>query len=468
MIRRHASAFRLGLMAVDAIGAFALFCLLSIVRFGDDWRVRWDIVGPGAVPLASLFATLWVTSMWLANLYRPRARWGIRTELLDVVRSALVLMVIVFGLLYAFKLPNVSRLFVLWLFVGEVAVTVVGRTVLRLGFRLLREQGGSVRHLLVIGDGQEARSFVERILRHRELGLHVVGFISPDGQRGQPVESFGPRLGKVADLEDVLHSYVIDEVAICLPPNRAALVEPIARLCEDEGRIVRIPLDGSAPELTGGHTEEFDSIPVLSLVRGPDHAVALLLKRFVDIVGAAVGLVVLSPLLVGIAIWIRAVDGGPVLFRQERVGLNLRPFPVVKFRTMTPDAEDRLQELLHRNVLVGHAFKLDDDPRLTKTGRWLRNTSLDELPQLWNVLLGEMSLVGPRPPLPREVAGYDIWHRRRLSMKPGITGLWQVEARRESEFDRWVALDLAYIDRWSLWLDVKIMVRTVPAMLAGR
>jgi exopolysaccharide biosynthesis polyprenyl glycosylphosphotransferase len=261
---------------------------------------------------------------------------------------------------------------------------------------------------------------------------------------------------------------VIDEVAICVEPGDVALIEPIARLCEDEGRLVRIPLDSAAPTLTGGRVEEFDGIEVLSLVRGPDHAAALVLKRLLDVAGAIVGLVILSPVLVAIAAWIVAVDGHPILFRQPRVGLNLRPFSVVKFRTMTVDAEQRLAEVLDRNLLVGHAFKLDDDPRLTRTGRFLRRTSLDELPQLWNVLLGQMSLVGPRPPLPREVADYDIWHRRRLSMKPGITGLWQVEARREVEFDRWVALDLSYIDRWSLWLDVKIIARTVPAMLSGR
>jgi lipopolysaccharide/colanic/teichoic acid biosynthesis glycosyltransferase len=142
-------------------------------------------------------------------------------------------------------------------------------------------------------------------------------------------------------------------------------------------------------------------------------------------------------------------------------------FRVAKFRTMVPDAEDQLAGLEALNEIRGHAFKVTDDPRLSRSGSLLRRTSLDELPQLWNVLLGQMSLVGPRPPLPSEVAGYDVWHRRRLSMKPGITGLWQVEARREADFDRWVAMDLAYIDRWSLWLDVKIIVRTIPAVLAG-
>jgi lipopolysaccharide/colanic/teichoic acid biosynthesis glycosyltransferase len=157
-----------------------------------------------------------------------------------------------------------------------------------------------------------------------------------------------------------------------------------------------------------------------------------------------------------------------VIFRQTRVGLHGRPFDVIKFRTMVPDAEALLTELEEQNEIKGHAFKITDDPRLTRVGRFLRATSLDELPQVWNVLLGEMSLVGPRPPLPREVAGYDLWHRRRLSMKPGITGLWQVAARRDDDFDRWVALDLAYIDRWSIWLDLKIMAKTIPAMLQGR
>jgi lipopolysaccharide/colanic/teichoic acid biosynthesis glycosyltransferase len=154
-----------------------------------------------------------------------------------------------------------------------------------------------------------------------------------------------------------------------------------------------------------------------------------------------------------------------VLFRQERVGLHGRRFSVLKFRTMVAGAEGRLDELREHNEVRGHAFKMTDDPRVTRVGAWLRRTSLDELPQLWNVLRGDMSLVGPRPPLPTEVAGYDVWHRRRLSMKPGMTGLWQVRARREPDFDRWVQTDLEYIDSWSFLLDLKIIARTIPAVL---
>jgi lipopolysaccharide/colanic/teichoic acid biosynthesis glycosyltransferase len=195
---------------------------------------------------------------------------------------------------------------------------------------------------------------------------------------------------------------------------------------------------------------------------------SLTLKRAIDVVAAALALVLLSPLFLAVAFAILVRDGRPILFWQTRVGLHGRPFRVVKFRTMVPDAEARLAELEALNEIRGQAFKLTDDPRLTRTGRFLRKTSIDELPQLWNVVRGEMSLVGPRPPLEREVAGYDLWHRRRLSMTPGITGLWQVAGRRDDQFDRWVELDLAYIDRWSLWLDLKIVLRTVPAMLQGR
>jgi len=205
---------------------------------------------------------------------------------------------------------------------------------------------------------------------------------------------------------------------------------------------------------------------VRSLIHDGQREAGLALKRVIDIVGATIGLVVLSPVLLVTALTIRLRDGSPILFRQVRVGLHGRSFTIYKFRTMVVDAETRLDEVRHLNEREGVAFKATDDPRMTDLGRWLRKTSIDELPQLWNVLTGSMSLVGPRPPLPDEVAEYDVWHRRRLSMKPGITGLWQVEARHEPSFDRWVEHDLVYIDGWSIWLDLKILLKTIPALLA--
>jgi exopolysaccharide biosynthesis polyprenyl glycosylphosphotransferase len=307
------------------------------------------------------------------------------------------------------------------------------------------------------------------------MGLHVLGHLADSehssgptlGLDGSPQEEKRPVLGRVEDIEQVLHTMVVDEVAICLPPSNLQLVEPITRLCEDEGKIVRIPTDLAAMTLPGARVEDFDGIRVLSLVYGPDRTLALFAKRFLDVALAAGGIVLLSPVLVVAALTLMISEGRPVIFRQIRVGLHGRLFRIVKFRTMTRDAEARYEEVEALSDTRGAAFKMTNDPRITRLGGLLRKTSIDELPQLWNVLLGDMSIVGPRPAPPREVEGYDIWHRRRLSMKPGITGLWQVEARFDEEFDHRARLDLTYIDRWSIWLDIKIIARTIPALVAN-
>lgn len=470
-------------MAADALTSMAVFLGVSIVRFGpDQWLGSWARIGIDPILMMAGWAATWVAAVWIQDLYRLRARWTIRTEALDVIRGAALVAILSFVVLFTVKLEDVSRLFLIALFLTQAIVTFGSRLLLRLAFRWVRSRGMSTRFVLIVGSGHTAQWFADRLERRHELGLQVVGHLewrAGDGPRGtpDPPEDDGsdasasitrPMLGHVNDIEQVLHAHVVDEVVICLPPPAWGLIEAITRLCEEEGKIVRIPLADGAFDLPGARHEEFEGVPVLSLVYGPDRALALLAKRLIDIVASAAALVALSPLLVVVSIVIRLIDGPPVFFTQTRVGLHGREFRVVKFRTMVPDAEAQLDDLLDQNEISGHAFKLDDDPRLSRIGRWLRRTSIDELPQLANVLKGEMSLVGPRPPLPREVADYDVWHRRRLSMKPGITGLWQVSARREEHFDRWVELDLDYIDRWSVWLDVKIMARTIPAMLQGR
>jgi exopolysaccharide biosynthesis polyprenyl glycosylphosphotransferase len=467
LIRRHATALRLLLMGADATSALGLFIVTSMLRFGHDWLAEWQTAGIDALLAAAVYAATWVTLLWILGLYRLRARWTARIEIQDVGRAAILLGLITFSALFAFKLPNVSRLFLLTLFFAQIVLTVASRGVVRAMLHSLRDRGYNLRYMLVVGTGKDARRFADRVERHRELGIRVIGHLSTHGGASL-VAGRRPVLGSMDDIETVLQGRIVDEVAVCLPANELHLVEPVARLCEEVGKIVRIPLDDVPVSLPGGRVEDFDGGKVLSLVYGPDRALGLVAKRLIDVALGGVALVLLLPVFAIIGLAVLIVDGRPVIFRQTRVGLHGRPFDVVKFRTMVPDAEALLTELEEQNEIKGHAFKITDDPRLTRIGRILRATSLDELPQVWNVLLGEMSLVGPRPPLPREVAGYDLWHRRRLSMKPGITGLWQVAARRDDDFDRWVALDLAYIDRWSIWLDLKIIVKTIPAMLQGR
>src|SRR4051794_16133161 len=466
VIRRHLTALRVGLVAIDALSAFVLFVGISLIRFGPSWIEVWDRVGVNWAVLAAIWSMGWVSGLWLMDFYRIRWRWSVRGEIRDVLQAATLLAVAMFSALFVFKLPDVSRLFLISLFVTQATVTLVIRLSTRFALAGLRDRGRNRSYLLVVGTGTTARSFADRVERHRELGLGVIGHLAvgdaPTAVGGRPV------LGTVDDIEDVLHGQVVDEVAICLGSEHAALIEPITRLCEEEGKIVRIPMGDLGLTLPGGRVEEFDGIPILSLVYGPDRAVSLVVKRVLDVLLSAVALVLLSPIFLILALWIIALDGRPVLFQQTRVGLHGRPFTVVKSGRRAPEAEALLGARAAQNEIRGQAFKLSDDPRQSRRGRIRRATSLDELPQLGNVLRGEMSLVGPRPPLPSEVERYDVWHRRRLSMKPGITGLWQVEARRDEDFDRWVELDLAYIDRWSVWLDLKIMIRTIPAMLEGR
>jgi len=214
--------------------------------------------------------------------------------------------------------------------------------------------------------------------------------------------------------------------------------------------------------------EELDGVPLLTFSTSPNRPVQLFVKRAFD-VGLAMLLLLIGLPLVGlVALAIKVSMGGAVLFRQTRCGLNGRSFTLYKFRTMVEDAEERQRELLHLNEMDGPVFKLRFDPRVTAVGRFLRKFSLDEIPQLWNVLRGDMSLVGPRPPIPEEVAQYQRWQRRRLAMKPGLTCLWQISGRNDLDFDRWMQLDLEYIDNWSPVLDFKILLRTIPVVLSGR
>ncbi|MBI3749769.1 MAG: sugar transferase [Chloroflexi bacterium] len=466
MIRRHITALRLTLMSADCATAVLVFAAISMVRLGPQWIAEWERIRIGALPAMVAWGITWVSILWLHGLYRLRRHWSAWADAGDILRATTLLALIVFGGLFVIQLRDVSRLFLAGLFIAELGVAIVSRLVIRWAFGAARRRGFARHYILIVGTSPDAAAFARQIADHPQLGLEVMGFIGTAPTMSEPLGR--PRLGEVDDIERVLHERVVDEVAICLPVAEWDLVEAIARICAEEGRVVRLPGGDNAPRLAGALLEPFDGLTIQSIVYGPDRALSLLGKRLIDFIAALTALVLISPLLLTLAAAIRIVDGPPVLFRQRRIGLHGRAFEIVKFRTMIPDAEARLEELREHNEIQGFAFKLTADPRVTHLGAWLRRTSIDELPQLWNVIRGDMSLVGPRPPLPYEVAQYDLWHRRRLTMKPGITGLWQISARRAEEFDRWVSIDLDYIDRWSLWLDLKIIIQTIPAMLEGR
>jgi exopolysaccharide biosynthesis polyprenyl glycosylphosphotransferase len=469
MVRRHNTLLRLALMSIDVASAILVFIGVSILRFGlADWQAWWGTVGADPWFFAVIFGLAWVGAIYLQGLYRLRVRWSIRSEVVGIVRAATLVALATFVALFLLKLPNASRLFLIILFPAMTAWTIVARTTIRSLFIAARRRNYMVRNALVVGANADAASFADRVERHPELAMRVIGHLAaPDDSPADQARILRPLLGSVVQIESILHERVVDEVFVCLPLASLGLVEPVTRLCEEEGKVVRIPMAEPGLVLPGGIVEDFDGIQVLSLVYGPDRTLGLLGKRALDIVIAAVGLVALFPVLLVVSAVMVVTEGRPVLFRQVRVGVHGRPFNIVKFRTMTRDAEARYEDVVAMSDTRGAAFKMKDDPRITRIGRVLRGTSIDEIPQLWNVLRGEMSIVGPRPAPPREVAAYDVWHRRRLSMKPGITGLWQVEARFDEEFDNRARLDLAYIDRWSIWLDIKIIARTIPALVAN-
>jgi exopolysaccharide biosynthesis polyprenyl glycosylphosphotransferase len=273
----------------------------------------------------------------------------------------------------------------------------------------------------------------------------------------------------VDDLEAILMHLVVDEVFIGLPIK--SLYEEIQRTfaaCERVGVPAKYPTDLFRTTLAPPRLEQRVDTPLIAVTVAPDDY-RLVIKRVMDVVGAAVLLILCAPLILAIAVAVKLTSPGPVFFAHERYGYMKRRFRMYKFRTMVSDAEEQQPELEARNEAKGPVFKIRDDPRMTRLGKWLRRGSLDELPQLWHVLKGEMSLAGPRPMSLRDVSLFeDPWLMRRFSVRPGITGLWQVSGRSSLTFDRWMALDLEYIDQWSLLLDLKLLARTIPAVIGGR
>jgi len=245
-------------------------------------------------------------------------------------------------------------------------------------------------------------------------------------------------------------------------------MEDLFLLCEERGITARIPMNFFPHIIAKTHLEELDGVPLLTFMTTPKNDLLLLIRRIFDFVGSLSLIAILSSLFLLIATLIRLDSPGPIIYRQIRCGLNGRKFTLYKFRSMVQGAEGMKEDLADHNLMDGPVFKMKNDPRVTRVGRILRKTSLDELPQIYNVLRGEMSFVGPRPPLPEEVEKYEGWQRRKLSMKPGITGLWQVSGRNQIDFDQWMKLDLEYIDNWSLWLDFKILLKTIPIVILGK
>jgi len=410
----------------------------------------------------------WLSVGFWRNVYGKLDSARIRVILGDSFRQAAYSGLALIVLVFALKLQT-SRAF-LGLFIALSWILVVAW---RMGARnlvpVVRREFGVLRYVLIVGVGERAQRLARHLEEYHDHGLRILGFMKTAGETAPHTLHFERtyRVFPVEELSLMLRKQVVDEVFFAVESEKLASLEEIFLLCDDEGVCSRLAVD-YFPHVNSRVTlERLDQTPLLTFSAAPDDQVLLLAKRAIDLGVAALAICLLSPLLICVFILIKLSSPGPVIFRQVRCGLNGRQFTFYKFRSMVVDAEGRMNEVAHLNPKQ-IVTKIPNDPRLTPIGKWLRKFSIDELPQLFNVLKGDMSLVGPRPAIPSEVAQYKRWQRRRLRMRPGLTCLWAVQGRDKLDFETWMRMDMQYIDNWSLGLDARIMLMTIPHVLSGK
>lgn len=405
----------------------------------------------------------------LCSPYRSRRMSNKRSELIDISKATTLCALCFFaiGLIFSVTMITPSFLALFWLL--STGVLCLSRVCLRLGLAYLRARGRNLRYMLILGTNPRAIEFARNITDTPERGYRVLGFVDNKWSGLDCFAATGYKLvSDYAGLPAYLRNNVVDEVVNCLPfGSFHKHFWEVATLCEQHGILMRFNSNIFGPGSSHWHAEEFEGgeyLATYSIAEGWPR----IMKRALDIIISSLMLILLAPVFALVALAIMLTSPGPVFFLQQRIGLNKRRFSVYKFRTMVPNAEKLMPRLVSRNEVSGPVFKIKNDPRITPIGRFLRRSSIDELPQLLNVLKGEMSLVGPRPLPVRDYEGFSQdWQRRRFSVKPGITCLWQVNGRSNISFDKWMLLDLQYLDEWSLWLDMKILAKTIPAVMRG-
>jgi len=403
--------------------------------------------------------------LFAANgLYRDRLQ-SFLDEVLKVVSSVSVGIMGLLASSFFYRQFSYSRLWILYAWFLSVALLLVARGTLRIGLRVLRARGIDIARVLIVGAGPEGVAIARTLALRPELGQRLVGFLdtSRDGELdGVPV------VGAPLDVLAVVRRLGVHRVIIAQPPEARELTMRVAALCQEAGVPFAIVPDLYTLVATGADVEVVGKLPLLTLRGNPSRGWGRLIKDALDILGAFLGLALGAPILAVLACCVHLDSPGPIFYRQRRIGKGGVPFLAWKFRTMYRDAEVRLADDPELRRQFEHAYKLIDDPRVTRMGRWLRRTGFDELPQLLNVLKGEMSLVGPRPIVEDELRKYGPWERRLLCVKPGLTGLWQVLRHDEPDYAERVSLDMYYIDHWSVGMDLKILLRTLPSVIAGR
>lgn len=459
--------------------ADALTTLLSFVTAYYLWLLlRWQAPGwpMGAeisVDTSFFFIMAASTVIWVIILnhlgaYSYQRFTSYATEMKIICQTVLSGSLFLIGMLFTLRPGYVPRTLVIFFIIVNFCALTLEKLLLFFIAGFIRERGKNRKTVLVVGTGDQTRRFVATIQRHFHWGLDIVGFLDVAG-RNVGREIFGKKiLGTIQDILPVLHRHPVDEVVISVSTRRLGEVREVLEVCEREGVQVRIVSDFWGKIAKRFRAEVIYGLPIISISYIPGNQAGLAVKRGMDVVISLLALIMLAPFLLIMAAAIKISSPGPVFYEWNVVGFNKKPFKSWKFRTMVVGADASKKDLENLNEMKGPVFKIKNDPRITPVGRFLRKYSLDELPQLWSVLKGDMSLVGPRPAGPHELARYESWQRRKLSIKPGLTCLWQVNGRNEvNRFDDWVKMDLIYIDNWSLSLDMKILGKTFLTVLQG-
>lgn len=483
MLKEHDAVIRKALVILDAVIVTANFFAAFIMRqhFHDFYKI-YRIPGSHLVTDFSglsisdyMIVLFFVVPIWCAALYFSGAysRWRTRTasEIVVMVMKAAILTAIGFGTAaFLFKLKFVSRAFFVIFLAVSFTTLLTEKLIIFFVMQAARRQGHNFRRMLIVGTGTRAAQFMKKVNEHKEWGFKIVGAVDyEEDQRGKEVDGTGIRvIGMLEDMPTILKNYSVDEVIFMVPRTKLNLIENSLYVCETQGVRAAIAADIFELKMARSQQTELEGTPLITFDTTVAEEWQRFVKRAIDIIVSGLGIIFLSLPLLFVAILIKATSPGPVFFIQKRVSLNNRKFVLYKFRSMYKGAAKRQSEMAGMNIMSGPVFKVKDDPRITPLGKILRKFSIDELPQLFNVFVGHMSLVGPRALPAYEVTKLESWQRRRLSMRPGLTCLWQIRGRNTIGFDEWMKLDLQYIDNWSLWLDFKILLKTIPVVIFGK
>jgi exopolysaccharide biosynthesis polyprenyl glycosylphosphotransferase len=413
---------------------------------------------------------VWHVMFSMFGLYNSRRMSGRKADFIDSIRATTTGTLFVAGVALAFHIRMMSPRFIFVFWATVTTGVVLQRLILRSLLERIRLRGRNLRHVLIVGTNSRALDIAKKLEARPELGYHLVGFVDQEWSGTATLAACGYSVvSDFGNLSTLLRTTVVDEVVIALPiASLHRHAARIATLCEEQGITTRVLSNIFDLKLAHARGEEFEGASLITNYIGLSEGWPFVIKRALDVVLSSMVLAGFAPLFAVVALFVKLTSPGPVFFAQSRLGYNKRKFVMYKFRTMAKDAEQRIRELEHLNEVSGPVFKIKNDPRITPLGRLLRKTSIDELPQLLNVLKGEMSLVGPRPLPVRDYEGFSQdWQRRRFSVRPGITCLWQINGRSSIPFDKWMQLDLLYIDRWSLQLDMEILLKTIPAVWRG-